>query len=119
MAGEAVETMIRAPAPPSYTPRHCAARLRLTEGGLRPLRGRFARYSVPRRGGRAVECGGLENRFGPLGPTRVQIPPPPLNRPGGTLSRVSGAARGECGARLRRAGALAGQWRERRGVRVA
>ena len=22
---------------------------------------------------------GLENRFGPLGPTRVQIPPPPLN----------------------------------------
>src|SRR5438034_7257169 len=29
------------------------------------------------RGGRAVECGGLENRFGPLGPTRVQIPPPP------------------------------------------
>src|SRR3954449_11445064 len=28
--------------------------------------------------GAAVECGGLENRFGPLGPTRVQIPPPPL-----------------------------------------
>jgi hypothetical protein len=23
---------------------------------------------------------GLENRFGPLGPTRVQIPPPPLNK---------------------------------------
>jgi hypothetical protein len=23
----------------------------------------------------------LENRFGPLGPTRVQIPPPPLHRP--------------------------------------
>src|SRR5262245_56545942 len=23
---------------------------------------------------------GLENRFGPLGPTRVQIPPPPLSR---------------------------------------
>jgi hypothetical protein len=36
----------------------------------------------PRRGGRAVECGGLENRFGPLGPTRVQIPPPPLNQAG-------------------------------------
>jgi hypothetical protein len=32
-----------------------------------------------RRGGRAVECGGLENRFGLLGPTRVQIPPPPLH----------------------------------------
>ena len=29
------------------------------------------------RGGRAVECGGLENRFGPLGPTRVRISPPP------------------------------------------
>jgi hypothetical protein len=25
---------------------------------------------------------GLENRFGPLGPTRVQIPPPPLNEAG-------------------------------------
>src|ERR1044072_5013025 len=36
--------------------------------------------SLRRRGGRAVECGGLENRFGPLGPTRVQIPPPPLNK---------------------------------------
>jgi hypothetical protein len=34
-----------------------------------------------RRGGRAVECGGLENRFGLLGPTRVQIPPPPLTEP--------------------------------------
>ena len=38
------------------------------------------RYPVPaRRGGRAVECGGLENRYGPLGPSRVQIPPPPLD----------------------------------------
>src|SRR5882672_8730801 len=36
------------------------------------------RCTRPRRGGRAVECGGLENRFGLLGPTRVQIPPPPL-----------------------------------------
>jgi hypothetical protein len=32
------------------------------------------------RGGRAVECGGLENRFSSLGGTRVQIPPPPLNQ---------------------------------------
>src|SRR4029077_12066862 len=39
-----------------------------------------ATLAYPRRGGRAVECGGLENRFGLLGPTRVQIPPPPLNR---------------------------------------
>ena len=29
-----------------------------------------------RRGGRVVECGGLENRL-PLGVTRVRIPPPP------------------------------------------
>src|SRR5437764_8113599 len=33
----------------------------------------------PRRGGRAVECGGLENRYPSLGGSRVQIPPPPLN----------------------------------------
>src|SRR3954451_23818834 len=32
------------------------------------------------RGGRAVECGGLENRYPSLGGSRVQIPPPPLNR---------------------------------------
>ena len=31
-----------------------------------------------RRGGRAVECAGLENRFGSFGPTRVRIPPSPL-----------------------------------------
>src|SRR5437870_6867204 len=31
----------------------------------------------PRRGGRAVECGGLENRYPSLGGSRVQIPPPP------------------------------------------
>src|SRR6266700_1694696 len=30
------------------------------------------------RGGRAVECGGLENRYPSLGGSRVQIPPPPL-----------------------------------------
>src|SRR6478609_7299590 len=30
---------------------------------------------------RTVGSGGLENRFGPLGPTRVQIPPPPLLKP--------------------------------------
>ena len=35
--------------------------------------------TAPRRGGRAVECGGLENRFGRFRPTRVQIPPPPLS----------------------------------------
>src|SRR4051794_19408383 len=36
--------------------------------------------SPPRRGGRAVECGGLENRYPSLGGSRVQIPPPPLNQ---------------------------------------
>src|SRR5213078_3076361 len=41
------------------------------------------------RGGRAVECGGLENRFGRSRPTRVQIPPPPLN----TAVRLSRAHR--------------------------
>src|SRR5947209_14596536 len=35
----------------------------------------------PRRGGRAVECGGLENRYPSLGGSRVQIPPPPLPEP--------------------------------------
>src|SRR5664279_6412786 len=45
----------------------------------------------PRRGGRAVECGGLENRFGLLGPTRVQIPPPPLNQAGGRVVTRSSA----------------------------
>jgi hypothetical protein len=40
------------------------------------------------RGGRAVECGGLENRFGLLGPTRVQIPPPPLNRAETSIGRT-------------------------------
>jgi 5-methylcytosine-specific restriction endonuclease McrA len=37
--------------------------------------------TAPWRGGRAVECGGLENRFGRFRPTRVQIPPPPLLKP--------------------------------------
>src|SRR5437588_12573987 len=83
--------MMSAPAPPSYTPRHCAARLRLTEGGLRPLRSRFTRYSVLRRGGRAVECGGLENRSGRFRPARVQIPPPPL---GSAETGMSKRARG-------------------------
>ena len=77
--------------PPRFTERagfepatHLAARTRFPVALLRPLghlskRAKPSRYSVPpRRGGRAVECGGLENRYGPLGPSRVQIPPPPL-----------------------------------------
>ena len=38
----------------------------------------------PRRGGRAVECGGLENRYRRFRRSRVQIPPPPLHLPDGT-----------------------------------
>src|SRR4029078_4785066 len=37
------------------------------------------RFSArPRGGGRAVECGGLENRYPSLGGSGVQISPPPL-----------------------------------------
>src|SRR6266581_4756839 len=42
-----------------------------------PIEGSNPSFSV-RRGGRAVECGGLENRYPSLGGSRVQIPPPPL-----------------------------------------
>jgi hypothetical protein len=35
---------------------------------------------LARRGGRADECGGLENRYPSLGGSRVRIPPPPLNQ---------------------------------------
>ena len=35
--------------------------------------------TLHRRGGRAVECAGLENRYGPFGPSGVRIPPSPLN----------------------------------------
>ena len=46
-----------------------------------------ATLSVARRGGRAVECGGLENRYGSLGSSRVQIPPSPLIRAGTRSTR--------------------------------
>src|SRR4051812_29673795 len=47
-----------------------------------PLAQRPPRFCAhPRRGGRAVECGGLENRYPSLGGSRVQIPPPPLFMP--------------------------------------
>ena len=46
--------------------------------GQPPQRGRGTLVPA-RRGGRAVECGGLENRYGSLGSSRVQIPPSPLN----------------------------------------
>src|SRR5581483_5729579 len=50
-----------------------------------------------RRGGRAVECGGLENRYPSFGGSRVQIPPPPLTAVGCRLSR-SEQRRGETAA---------------------
>ena len=42
---------------------------------------RYAFTRSTRRGGRAVECGGLENRYASLGVSRVQIPPSPLPKP--------------------------------------
>src|SRR5436305_1088744 len=48
------------------------------EGTEQPVTVRWPRS---RRGGRAVECGGLENRYPSLGGSRVQIPPPPLPEP--------------------------------------
>src|SRR3954463_1600474 len=78
---------------------HLAARTRFPVALLRPL-GHLSerragyrlgcRSSLPsarRRGGRAVECGGLENRYPSLGGSRVQIPPPPL-KPFFLCSRV-------------------------------
>jgi hypothetical protein len=58
-------------------------------------------WPAPRRGGRAVECGGLENRYPSLGGSRVQIPPPPLYQAetrtvtpdAGLRPRLLGAAR--------------------------
>ena len=46
-----------------------------------PDRRRYAFIRSTRRGGRAVECGGLENRYASLGVSRVQIPPSPLLEP--------------------------------------
>ena len=43
------------------------------------------------RGGRAVECGGLENRYPSLGGSRVQIPPPPLPGPFSRVAERPGA----------------------------
>jgi hypothetical protein len=63
--------------------------------------------SPPRRGGRAVECGGLENRYPSLGGSRVQIPPPPLEQAkNGPIPAVSARSRADspssCSARDRR-----------------
>src|SRR5437016_1736094 len=44
------------------------------------------------RGGRAVECGGLDNRYPSLGGSRVQIPPPP-SHPDGRARRTFGTCR--------------------------
>src|SRR5262249_35879585 len=44
------------------------------------------------RGGRAVECGGLENRYPSLGGSRVQIPPPPLDSTAAAACMTPGVA---------------------------
>src|SRR3954465_16038128 len=51
----------------------------------------------PRRGGRAVECGGLENRYPSLGGSRVQIPPPPLFMPNPMRAIVFSESHHPCG----------------------
>ena len=51
------------------------------------------------RGGRAVECGGLENRYPSFGGSRVQIPPPPL--PGKRSGPEALAAAGPLSAHVR------------------
>src|SRR5687767_1045075 len=56
-----------------------------------------------RRGGRAVECGGLENRYGSLGSSRVQIPPSPLESTRRPDACPAGSGHGR-------------KWRERRPV---
>src|SRR5919201_7063313 len=61
--------------PRARASQHCSLGLRRASDEPEPRRSEVT--CISRRGGRAVECGGLENRFGPLGPTRVQIPPPP------------------------------------------
>ena len=59
-----------------------AARVRRAaraERGPRAPRLRSGRADgSPRRGGREVECTGLESRKGPFGPSWVRIPPPPF-----------------------------------------
>src|SRR5205823_14770064 len=65
-------------------PRARDTRAPVTCFGVRPPPAAFERPlttgTMPpaRRGGRAVECGGLENRYPSFGGSRVQIPPPPL-----------------------------------------
>src|SRR6266542_3540935 len=48
--------------------------------------------TIPRSPANRQICDCLENRFGLLGPTRVQIPPPPLNQ-AGLESRPAAAER--------------------------
>src|SRR5919198_5718422 len=78
-------------------------------GVLTSIEGSNPSFSA-RRGGRAVECGGLENRFGRFRPTRVQIPPPPLltSRPQPCRDEpASGGRAGLCPAGASQRGAKA------------
>ena len=53
------------------------ARRSAQESAQRPQRAYTASCHLPRRGGRAVECGGLENRWRRQRRPGVRIPPPP------------------------------------------
>src|SRR5712691_10982387 len=70
-----------------------------------------AYHARPRRGGRAVECGGLENRYPSLGGSRVQIPPPPPQSPAarvGRPERCPSGLRSATGNRVRAERCVAG-----------
>ena len=65
-------------APATRGDSHAGSRWGRVEPGLHAAARRYSVQPRARRGGRAVECGGLENRYPSLGGSRVQIPPPPL-----------------------------------------
>ena len=91
--------------------RHRTVRLQGTGPARRPARTAHSHHQVGLSKRFEPKAARLENRFGPLGPTRVQIPPPPLhsaetgmsNRawhirrdgPGSSAQRKRGGARSE------------------------
>src|SRR5437764_9753216 len=82
LIAQAARWLVRPPCSPPLVPR--AERLCLQ--AKRRFHGACARLAADRRGGRAVECAGLENRYGRFRPSRVRIPPSPLEAwafPGG------------------------------------
>jgi hypothetical protein len=92
LAGHSLHQLPRRPAPFELTSNSWACNRLCDRGAVRHacIDARVNRstsatlgWISTRRGGRAVECGGLENRYPSFGGSRVQIPPPPLSRPVG------------------------------------